>query len=418
MLDINSRIKRNILLFALAIMMILFSYNFLALVFLLTALYLLFTSISNLVRIIRRRKKIDKSLIFITITLLFLGLFLSLNYVFANVIVYFLIIFYQFIVGLVCLFNFYLLKSDKIEGHYFTLFRGLFLLWITISSLVTVYTSDVTIFENIQILYTRLGWYMLILAITYTFDIIRINKKGQDASLKRQFRFKAPIFVTALLPYLTLKKSKAETLYSQEFLEKKAETNKDKNVDLEIWIHTSSDLEDAAGHVDISYKGQTFSYGHYDVDANKLFGSMGPGVLFVVDTEDYSTWIQKYHKNRVSYRYGLSLTEEQKKIVEKNIRQLFTDTYEFTFHTPSQMASYLGGLVSYTKVKLHKFHRTRFKTYFVLTTNCALLADFIVGNIGINTLAVAGVISPGSYKDYLETEYSKLHSNIISKKSY
>lgn len=416
MLDLNSRIKRNILLFAVSILMILFSYNFTAVVFLLTALYLLFVSGTNVVKIIKFKKKINKSFKILTILLLLLGIFLLTNYIFANVVAYFVIIFYQTLVGCVCLFNFYLLKSDKIKGHYFTLFRGIFLIWISISSLYPVYTSDVSIFQNIGGLYVRLGLYMLILSIIYTLDIVNIYRKTEEKT-KRQFRFKAPIFITAILPYLTLRKNNTETLYSKKFLDKKEEINKDKNVDLEIWVHTSSDLEDAAGHVDISYKGQTFSYGHYDVDANKLFGSMGDGVLFVVDTEEYSTWLKNYQKNRVSYRYGLSLTEKQKEIVEQNIRNLLTDTYEFTFTTQTQKDSYLGKLTQYTKVKLHKFHRTRFKTYFVLTTNCALLADSIVGNTGIDALAVAGVISPGSYKDYLETEYSKLYSNIISKKS-
>ena len=54
-----------------------------------------------------------------------------------------------------------------------------------------------------------------------------------------------------------------------------------------------------------------------------------------------------------------------------------------------------------------KFSSSEFKTYFVLSTNCVLLADSIVGKAGTDILSPQGFIVPGTYQDYLDLEYYK-----------
>lgn len=71
--------------------------------------------------------------------------------------------------------------------------------------------------------------------------------------------------------------------------------------DLEVWVHTAEKGEPIAGHVDISYKGLTYSYDHYDVDSNKLFSSKGDGVLYIVNSEEYARWLEKYHSYKGIY---------------------------------------------------------------------------------------------------------------------
>ena len=47
---------------------------------------------------------------------------------------------------------------------------------------------------------------------------------------------------------------------------------------------------------------------------------------------------------------------------------------------------------------LYKFTSSKFKTYFVMSTNCVLLADTIVGTAGTDILSARGFISPGRIK--------------------
>ena len=71
--------------------------------------------------------------------------------------------------------------------------------------------------------------------------------------------------------------------------------------------------------------------------------------------------------------------------------------------------------------ELYKFTSSRFKSYFVLSTNCCLLADSIVGQAGTAVLDVRGVIAPGTYQDYLEYELKlqtggSIHEQYIKKR--
>lgn len=67
---------------------------------------------------------------------------------------------------------------------------------------------------------------------------------------------------------------------------------------------------------------------------------------------------------------------------------------------------------------LFKFKKSKFKTYFVLSTNCVLLADSVIGQAGTDVLGLSGFIAPGTYQSYLDQEYEKPHSLIVAKNIY
>ncbi|KXT74682.1 hypothetical protein STRDD10_00768 [Streptococcus sp. DD10] len=68
--------------------------------------------------------------------------------------------------------------------------------------------------------------------------------------------------------------------------------------------------------------------------------------------------------------------------------------------------------------QLYKFKTSKFKTYFVLSTNCVLLADSTIGQVGTDILNLKGFITPGTYQDYLDKEYGKPNSLVVSKTIY
>lgn len=68
--------------------------------------------------------------------------------------------------------------------------------------------------------------------------------------------------------------------------------------------------------------------------------------------------------------------------------------------------------------ELFKFRKSKFKTYFVLSTNCVLLADSVIGQAGTDILGIRGFIAPGTYQTYLDQEYEKPHSMVVAKNIY
>ena len=71
-----------------------------------------------------------------------------------------------------------------------------------------------------------------------------------------------------------------------------------------------------------------------------------------------------------------------------------------------------------TDGELYKFIKSKFKSYFVLSTNCVLLADTIVGQAGTDILSPKGFIAPGTYQAYLDREFEKPNSIVVSKHVY
>ena len=68
--------------------------------------------------------------------------------------------------------------------------------------------------------------------------------------------------------------------------------------------------------------------------------------------------------------------------------------------------------------KFYRFTKGKYKTFFVLRTNCATCVDNIFNAIGTKIINLEGIISPGTYYSYLEKEYHKKNSKIISKTLY
>ena len=58
----------------------------------------------------------------------------------------------------------------------------------------------------------------------------------------------------------------------------------------------------------------------------------------------------------------------------------------------------------------------RYKTYFVLGSNCVKLAEAIMGKAGMDIIDLNGIISPGTYQNYLEKEYQRANGVINFKK--
>jgi len=325
----------------------------------------------------------------------------------------------QLFTGLISLITWLIYKNNHIHPRLNYLFDALWMMGFGLYSISPFH--DATNFELLL-----LGFYLIMLGASSLRDGFFFEKGRSNPKLKRRMRMTLPIFMTALIPISTLRRwnerlSTHQTEESEVHLERKNE----KSVDLEIFIHTSeSSFFLAMGHVDICYQGQVISYGSYDPHSERLFGAIGDGVLFKANREKYIE-LCKRESQKTLFAYGLSLSEQQKKAIEERLREI--ESLLIPWEPSSQLLKRREGEVKHTysyqlkheaDATLYKFTSSKFKTYFVLSTNCVLLADSIVGEAGTDILSPQGFIVPGTYQDYLDLEFKKPSGIVVSRSIY
>ena len=311
---------------------------------------------------------------------------------------------------------------NKTKGKLIELFVGLIYLGLAIPSIFTP-------IKNLNVVLVIIGIYILLLGINYIFDfigfLIPIHFKNK---IRRNIRITLPAFIEAIIPYTVL--SEINYLIDKDNYESIEEINKKDEVDPDmiVFVHISNRGFNRMGHVDLYYDGRVITYGGYDDSSLRFFRMIGDGVLYTVDKESYIPFCIKHSKKTI-FAFGLRLSEKQKKNVSKTIDNLFKDLYPW--ECPYQSAlnkskkvkkkrykDYASKLYQATNAKFYKFKKGKFKKFFVVGSNCSKLADYIIGKSGVDILKVYGIITPGAYYEYLNREYNKKGSMVISRKIY
>lgn len=327
---------------------------------------------------------------------------------------------YQIFTAAISFITWLLYRSNQITPRLRYLFDAL---WMGAFGLYSI--SPMHDAANFEML--LLGFYILMLGLTELRDGIFFDDFYKNKQLRRHIRVSLPIVLTAFIPISTLRrvnslfsigKGKDQPAYYR--LEKT-----DKTPAIEIFIHTSeSSLPLAIGHVDICYQGKVISFGSYDPQSERLFGSIGDGILFKADREQYIQ-LCKSESQKTIFGYGLDLTAQQEAAIQDRLADI--DQLLIPWEPCSELIQDKEGKSRHTysyllkrdaQAKLYKFKGSKFKTYFVLSTNCVLLADSIIGRAGTDILSPQGFITPGTYQDYLDKEYDKPNSLVISKTIY
>lgn len=324
---------------------------------------------------------------------------------------------YQLGTAIVYGITFWLYKANRIRGGWLYLWDAILNGGIGLASVLEPGSDG-------HFQFILLGTYMVLLGISNIRDGVLFDRDQQSQELKRRFRISLPVIFAAFIPADELKRfnrflqkgSPAGHTGPYRLVKKEEEARK-----LEILVHTSdSNLFGAIGHVDICYQGKVISYGSYDPFSERLFGTIGDGVLFKVDKEPYIELCKK-ESQKTLFGYSLSLTEEESQAVEKRLAEI--DQLLEAWDPPSQLQEdgqhiYAYKLKHDLGAELYKFTSSRFKSYFILSTNCCLLADSIVGQAGTAVLDVRGVIAPGTYQDYLEYEFEAPNGLVCARTVY
>ena len=368
------------------------------------------------------QEKSRRENIFVTLAKLFLAVILFDSVILQGIALYLLVIIigsYQLFTGLISLITWLLYRKNHIHPRINYLFDALWMMGFGLYSISPFH--DATNFELLL-----LGFYLIMLGASSLRDGFFFEKGRSNPKLKRRMRMTLPIFMTALIPISTLRRwNERLSTHQVEENEVHLERKNEKSIDLEIFIHTSeSSFFLAMGHVDICYQGQVISYGSYDPHSERLFGAIGDGVLFKANREKYIE-LCKRESQKTLFAYGLSLSEQQKKAIEERLREI--DSLLIPWEPSSQLMKRREGEIKHTysyqlkheaDASLYKFKSSKFKTYFVLSTNCVLLADSIVGEAGTDILSPQGFIVPGTYQDYLDLEFKKPSGIVVSRSVY
>ena len=327
---------------------------------------------------------------------------------------------YQIFHASINLVTYVLYRKNKIRPRFRLLLDGLVLVFLGGTSLLS--STGNSVFQLFV-----LGAYFFLYGVSNIRDGFLFEKEIGKNHLKRRVRMSLPIALAALIPASTLAKI-------NKFMQENADEREDihlgmvksgKTAELEIFIHTAeTSLFSAIGHVDICYQGRVISYGNYDPSSETLFGMVGDGVLYFCDRDKYID-LCKRESQKTLFGYGIDLTPEMEEAVQEKLAELKQLTIPWEPSADKIMTgdgkedyTYAYKIRHETDGELYKFIKSKFKSYFVLSTNCVLLADTIVGQAGTDILSPKGFIAPGTYQAYLDREFEKPNSIVVSKHVY
>ena len=331
--------------------------------------------------------------------------------------------------SLIKFINGYLFFKDGNTGYLTDFTFGLLYL---VFGLILIFSP----IKNINVVMIIIGTYILMLGITFMFDAIDfVLPKKYRHGLRRHIRISLPVIIEAILPYAILREinyNLDKDTYGDDFVfEEKSE---DVEPDIELLVHMSNNGFNRTGHLDICYNNKIISYGSYEELKLKFFKTIGDGVLFTTDRKKYIPFCIEHSKKTLCV-FGLKLTDKQKEAIDKTIDNLFEDLIPWDPPyvealkendskkkkkkiNQNDYKDYASRLYQATNANFYKFKKGKFKRYFVVGNNCSKLADYIIGKSGIDVLKFYGIITPGAYYEYLNREFQKKNSMVISRKIY
>lgn len=316
---------------------------------------------------------------------------------------------YLILIGVISIISTVLLLKDRSPARYWRGFYGVAHVMLGLASFNLSIKEDSVL--------SVIGLYLILLGFTFITDgwgAVFFDRNGD--TFRRHIRFSIPIVFHAHLPKKLLEKLKVYLTNSKEGGNQIILTTSpkaDENV-LQIIFSTSPDNIDLLGHINLAYKGYIYNYGNYDVDSRRLLDSIGDGVLAVVEKEKFTEFNLKRGQTMVEYDIPLNTKQEER--LDIRFKQLMANIIEWEPITVTQLKSHSGQLKQIADAQMYKFTKGKYQTYFVFGTNCVLLVDDIIGSLGTDKFVMVGILTPGTYFDFLEKEVQKPNSWVKNRK--
>lgn len=359
------------------------------------------------IRSIRKRKILD---FFLCVASFLFALFLCANNYFPQWVIRVGLGFYSILYGLCCLIQWGIYVWNSTDHRLLTFVNGVAFLCAGLYLLF---------FRNFDpdLIMMFLGIYVFLLGLRYCNDSMISLNPTIDHGWKRNYRLSLPTVLCAFIPDWTLHFLKKHNLKSDDELNDEISTN------LRLMIHVGPKGFQKVGHITLVFDDMVYSYGNYDQRSHHLNGTVGKGIFFIAPYRDYLSLILSSEKNTI-FEFGVKTTKSQDELIRHSLNQIVQKSEKWlapidmepkTCSQEELDSDYSNRLAYYTHAYFYKVQKGRFKTYWALGSNCALFIDSILSQLGQDVLNLRGVISPGLYFDWLQNEYLKKNSPIVSR---
>ena len=355
--------------------------------------FLAIVALTNLINVIFKKENRSRNLISFLIMSLFVLLVLCFPEHYIKFIGH-MISFYALVNAVINLIDYFVGRENHEEALLSKIIRIIIYVIFAIVLLILPYWST-------SLVVAIGGIYLIIFGLLSLLSNIK-QKYNQSFNLA----VSVPVLLSAIIPVGLFFKVKNNT----EVYERLDDDpyNEDDVAPLEINIYVQGSGFESFGHLDISLDGTIYSYGCHDPNGRTLFGAVGDGVLIKVKREDFLENSMKTRKTMI-FNFKLDPSEEQLEQVRARLDKLMQDAVPFDCAAKVQEKSgkpvtaddYISDVYKDTHCDLYKFKAGRFKRYFVFTTNCVLLSDYLIRNQQIDLLNMSGIITPGAYLNYL-----------------
>lgn len=280
-------------------------------------------------------------------------------------------------------------------------------------------------FQSQQPVCIFFGIYIILTSITYFSDALReVFLWDTDGKhIKRKVKLKIPAILTFFIPLTVFNSiNKKFNDYNNDLntvsYERVSDKKKLDGSHLEVFIHMSPKTGGGFGHVDICVDNMVYAYGAYDQNTNRLFGLLSDGVFVTMNRDKYIKYcLTQKNENIVSF--NIHLTNEQLRDMQIYIDKYMDQLYRWHCDkevTPNcDFFDKASKFYTQADAKLYKYKKGRYKTYFLISTNCVSVADELIGSSGINVISLNGIITPGTYFTYLNREFKRNNSFVTKK---
>ena len=312
-----------------------------------------------------------------------------------------------------CLVNAYVKQKDIQPGAYGQIISGI------ISAILGVFLIFGKAWHiKTEFLNIGAGLFFIIYGLKALYSHIRYTHPNSFIAKHTNKSLSLPLLLSAFYPL--------RACISVRSLKESIKVDARKNTDIpDLWVYFY--LKDTGfeifGHMDIAYKDTIYSYGCHDPHHRGLLGTLGDGVLIKSDRDSFlKTNAEIDHKTIIGY--GIKLTGEQQDKLEKKIADMMSRTVPWQCDAQKdpthceQINDYASRMWKGSGCEFYKFKEGKFRTYFVASTNCVLLADELIRNKDLSLVTLNGIVAPGNYLTFLNEEYILRHPSVTARTIY
>lgn len=272
-----------------------------------------------------------------------------------------------------------------------------------------------------------IGLYLILLGVTIFLDGLAKAIPNQYINKWTEtMRMKQPTLVAAFVPLTTLNRIRDYFRVNTDEIQPIKIQKYEGEANVEVYVHVAKSLRGIAGHVDIAIGDTVVCYGTYDRESIQLGGIIGAGVIYeVYDKEIYREFCQEV-RNETLFEYGFVFSAEEYQRIEEKLEEIKARTA--VWKCKAQRAKERNEMVTETKdmscklavameTVFYKFKSGAYKYYWMFGSNCVSFTDELVKASGMKTLS-SGIFTPGTYFTFLNDEFAKGNSKIVSRTVY